>query len=285
LAQRRRRRQPRATIRLAAALFILMSFSMPTKAFAESVEHRIARLEPHFEVARPETSARVPVVLMMHGCGGPRPFTNEVARVAVEAGAAAVQIDSFAPRRIGRAAAIATVCTGARLHGRERAGDLYAAVAWARAQSWADPERIAVIGWSHGGWTIMDALSLRTGREMEHFTGLTDLSEEPLQGVAGALIVYPYAGIGTYVGSRDWRMPVPSVAIVAERDYIVGSTRATLERQRARGAPIDIHFFENATHAFEDEDAEDPRVRYNPAATAREHALLREMIERLSEPR
>ena len=26
--------------------------------------------------------------------------------------------------------------------------------------------------------------------------------------------------------------------------------------------------FENATHAFEDEFAEDPRVRYNPGATA-----------------
>jgi dienelactone hydrolase len=258
---------------------------MPTKAFAESLQHRIARLEPHFEVARPEGRQRVPVVLMMHGCGGPRPFLNEMARVAVDAGAAAVQVDSFAPRRIGRAAAIATVCTGARLHGRERAGDLYAAVAWARAQSWADPERIAVMGWSHGGWTIMDSLSLRPGREMEHFTGLTDLSDEPLEGLAGALIVYPYAGVGTYVGSRDWRMPVPSIAIVAERDYIVGSTRATLERQRARGAPMEIHVFENATHAFEDESAEDPRVSYNPAATAREHALLREMIERLSEPR
>jgi dienelactone hydrolase len=72
-----------------------------------------------------------------------------------------------------------------------------------------------------------------------------------------------------------------SVAIVAERDYIVGSSRAALERQRARGAPLDIVVFENATHAFEDEHAEDPRVRYNPAATAREHALLREMIESL----
>jgi len=75
-----------------------------------------------------------------------------------------------------------------------------------------------------------------------------------------------------------------SVAIVAEHDYIVGPTRRTLERQRARGAPMDIFVFENATHAFEDEHAEDPRVRYNPAATAREHAMLVELIEGLSAP-
>ena len=257
---------------------------MPAQAFAESLERRITRLEEHFVVTRPETESRAPVVLMMHGCGGMRPFQDDIAEAVTRAGAVAVQIDSYAPRRIGRATAIATVCTGMRLHGRERAGDLYATVAWARRQDWADPDRIVAIGWSHGGWTIMDALSLRSGAEMERFTGLTGLSDEPLQGLAGAMLVYPYAGVGTYVGQRDWRMTPRSVAIVAEHDYIVGPTRRSLERQRARGAPLDIVVFENATHAFEDEHAEDPRVRYNPAATAREHAMLVELIEGLSAP-
>ncbi len=254
---------------------------MPAQAFAETLDQRIERLEPHFDVRRPDVEGRVPVVLMLHGCGGNRPFTRDIADVVVQAGAAAVTIDSYAPRRISRIAAIATVCTGARLHGRERAGDLYAAIAWARRQDWVDPERIVAIGWSHGGWTIMDALSLRSGAEMQRATGLDDLGDEPLEGLAATMIVYPYAGVGTYVGRREWRMAPRSVAIVAERDYIVGSSRAALERQRARGAPIDIVVFENATHAFEDEQAEDPRVRYNPAATAREHTLLREMIEGL----
>ena len=272
-------------MRLAAVLALLVfGVLMPAQAFAESLERRIERLEEHFVLTRPETAGRAPVVLMMHGCGGMRPFQNDIAEAAVRAGAAAVQIDSYAPRRIGRASAIATVCTGMRLHGRERAGDLYAAVAWARRQSWADPDRIVAIGWSHGGWTIMDALALRSGAEMERFTGLTSLSDEPLQGLAGTLIVYPYAGVGTYAGRRDWRMTPRAIAIVAENDYIVGPTRRTLERQRARGAPLDIVVFENATHAFEDEHAEDPRVRYNPAATAREHAMLADLIESLSAP-
>ena len=202
---------------------------------------------------------------MLHGCGGQRPFQETIAQAAREAGAATVQIDSYAPRRISRAAAIATICTGLRMHGRERAGDLYAAIAWARRQSWADPDRIVAIGWSHGGWTIMDALTLRTGAEMERATGLSDLSDEPLTGLAAAMLVYPYTGPGSSVGWRDWRITPRSIAIVAERDYIVGPTRGALERQRLRGAPLDIHVFENATHAFEDESAEDPRVRYNPS--------------------
>jgi dienelactone hydrolase len=168
------------------------------------------------------------------------------------------------------------------LQGRERAGDLYAAISWARTQSWADPERIVAMGWSHGGWTIMDALALRSGAEMARATGIDDLPAEPLEGLAGTLIVYPYASVGSYAGRRDWRLAPRSIAVLCGRDYIVGTPRGPLERQRARGAPIDIHFFEDATHAFEDEFAEDPRVRYNPAATQREYALLRNMIASLN---
>jgi dienelactone hydrolase len=253
-----------------------------SNAAAETLAQRVAQLEPHFTVSRPAGEGPFPVLIMLHGCGGPRPFLDEIADVAVGAGAAVVNVDSYAPRRISRIAAIATVCTGARLHGRERAGDLFATIAWAKLQSWADSSRIVAIGWSHGGWTIMDALSLRPGAEMERATGLAELPEEPLEGLAATLIVYPYTGIGTYTGRRDWRFAPRSIAIVAEHDYIVGSTRGALERQRARGAPLDIVLFENATHAFEDRFAEDPRVRFNSDATRREHVLLREMIRSLS---
>lgn len=265
---------------LAIVVLALVEPWMPNAA-AETLAHRVSQLEPHFTVTRPEGEGPFPVLVMLHGCGGPRPFLDDMARVAVDAGAAVINVDSYAHRRISRVAAFATVCTGARLPGRERAGDLYAALAWARAQSWADRERMAAIGWSHGSWTIMDALALRPGAEMARATGLSDLPDEPLEGLAGALLVYPYTGVGTLAGRRDWRLSPKSIAIVAEHDYIVGATRGALERQRARGTPLEILVFENATHAFEDEHAEDPRVRYNPAATAREHAVLRELIEGL----
>lgn len=255
---------------------------MPAQVFAERLQQRIQRLAPHFTLTRPDGAGPFPVVIMLHGCGGQRPFQNDMARVAVEAGAAVVQVDSYAPRKISRIAAIATVCTGARLHGRERAGDLYATMAWLRAQAWADPARVIAMGWSHGAWTIMDALALRSGAEMARCTGLRDLPPEPLEGLAGALIVYPYASVGSYAGRRDWRLAPKSAAVLCGRDYIVGTPRGPLERQRARGAPMDIHFFEDATHAFEDEHAEDPRVRYNPAAVHREYALLRDMIASVS---
>ena len=269
----------RINLGIIALIWALMGASMP--AAAETLQDRVELLAPHFSVTRPEGDGPFPVLIMLHGCGGPRPFLDHTAEAAMRAGAAVISVDSYRPRRISRVSALATVCTGARLQGRERAGDLYATLAWARRQPWADASRISVIGWSHGGWTIMDSLALRSGEEMRRATGLEDLGREPLEGLAATMIVYPYAGVGTYTGHRDWRIAPRSTAIIAERDYIVGSTRAALERQRARGAPMEILLFEDATHAFEDDQAQDFRVRYSSTATARERELLREMIEAL----
>jgi dienelactone hydrolase len=225
---------------------------------------------------------RAPVVLMLHGCGGRREFLNGIAEAALSVGAGAVSIDSHRPRGIDRLTAFATVCTGLQLQGRERAGDLYAAVAWAKTQSWIDDRRIIAAGWSHGGWTILDALALRSGSEMAEATNLSDLPREPLDGVAGAFVVYPYANYPCLVGRRDWRIGPRTRAIVCGRDYIVGDTRGALQRQRDRGAPIDISFFPDSTHAFEDYDSQDPRVRYDADATQREYELLRALIRSIS---
>lgn len=245
-----------------------------------TLARRAAWLAPHLRIRKPKGDGPFPVVLMLHGCGGIRPFTDDMAEIAAREGAAAIEIDSYAPRKINRMTALATVCTGARLHGRERAGDLYAALHWVREQPWADSKRVVAAGWSHGSWTIMDGLAMRSGAEMRRATGIIDLPDEPLEGLSAALLTYPYSGAASYAGRRNWRMAPRSIAILAGRDHVVGVRvpRMAIERQRARGAPIEIVHFPNATHAFEDGFAEDPRIRFDPELVAREHALLCDLI-------
>lgn len=260
------------------------AFETLSQPFAASeprtLETRADWLAEHFEIFMPEGAGPFPVVLMLHGCGGPRPFLNDMAKVATRAGAAAALVDSFSPRLITRNAAYATVCTGARLRGRERAGDLYAAMAWLRRQPWADAHRIIAAGWSHGAWTIMDGLALRSGDEMRRATGIRDLSAEPLAGLTGSFLAYPYAGPTSFAGRRPWRMAPKSVAITVGRDAVVGYTRprAALTRLRDHGMPIEMVHFADATHAFEDAHTTDVLTHYNAVATAREHALLSELI-------
>src|SRR5690242_266981 len=54
-------------------------------------------LAPHFRIRKPDGDGPFPVVLMLHGCGGMRPFMDDVAKIAQRQGAAAIEIDSFAP--------------------------------------------------------------------------------------------------------------------------------------------------------------------------------------------
>src|SRR5690606_33200046 len=124
---------------------------------------------------KPQGEGPFPVVLQFHGCGGKKNLQERWAAVARAAGWAAVVVDSYGPRRISRLEAYATVCTGLQLWGRERAGDLFAMMEWARRQPWIDPKRIVLAGWSHGGWTTLDAMSMTPGRQIVKATRILDL--------------------------------------------------------------------------------------------------------------
>lgn len=262
------------------ALIIAWGLCLAPTAAAETLDARIAALERHWDILKPDGPGPFPVAVQLHGCGGKKPFQTTWAEIARAAGAAVIVVDSFAPRGIGTWQAYATVCTGLRLRGPERAGDALAALAWARRQSWADPKRFVLAGWSHGGWAALDAMTMAAGAETRRFTGLTGLPEEPLDGVAGAFIVYPYCGIGCLAARRPLRIAPRLTAIVAGADQVVGERNALAVFARAAeaNAAVEVALFEDATHAFDEPEAKDIRVRYDPHLTEKSHALYRELI-------
>jgi dienelactone hydrolase len=262
-------------MRAALVLLIWLALGMSTAMASETLEDRIAALMPHADIVKPEGAGPFPVVVQMHGCGGKKPFQQTWAQQAREAGWAAIVLDSYAHRGISRLEAYATVCTGTRLWGRERAGDLYAALEWARRQPWADSRRMVAAGWSHGGWAVLDALALAPGEEMATATKLSSLGAEPLAGVVGAFLVYPYCGYGCVARRKGLRFDAAPLAIVGAQDAIVGTDglRRTLEAIGVR-----VAWFDGATHAFDEPEARDLRVRYSADLTARAHGLYRDYL-------
>jgi dienelactone hydrolase len=259
----------RRTVLIGMAAAGLGGTSQGAQAMAsETVADRAHALMAHAFIARPPGPGPFPVVLQMHGCGGCKPFQRHYAEAVVQAGGAAVVVDSFAHREIGTWEAYATVCTGARLRGAQRAGDLFAVYDWVRAQPWVDPARVIAAGWSHGAWTVMDALALPS----DHFasaTGLQGLAQEPLAGLAGVFLVYPYCGIASLSSRNGWRFAPRGVAIVAGRDRVVGARQplAVLNGLVADGAPLTVLTFPEATHAFDERESSDFRVRYSEERT------------------
>ena len=211
-------------------------------------------LVTHMHVLIPEGAGPFPVLVQMHGCGGVQPMQHRYAEAACRAGVAVVVLDSLTPRGIGRLEAMMTVCTAMRLRGAERACDLTAALEWACAQAWADKSRLAVAGWSHGGWTAMDALA--------------DPNPNPILGdLRLAILVYPYAGLLSKTSRCGWGSHQPKVfACLAGRDSIVGTAAPmrAMDRLRADGLDVDLLHLADATHAFDDDAARDPRIRYRP---------------------
>ncbi|MFI4973715.1 MAG: dienelactone hydrolase family protein [Caulobacterales bacterium] len=160
----------------------------------DSLAERWARLEPHLQIARPAGVGPWPAVLLFHGCGGRRAFLADYQRVAAEAGMLAISVDSFAPRGWSRARALATVCTGLDLPGWKRAGDVLAAIWGVSRMHDVDASRVVLAGWSHGGWAIMDLMTMALERSGE--AGVGDPDPALLAAVKGLFLAYPYCGPG-----------------------------------------------------------------------------------------
>lgn len=109
--------------------------------------------------------APAPVVLMLHGCGGmlnargePNLRTREYAALLNARGWHVLALDSLTPRGEKE---ICTQRIGTRRTTQtERRRDALGALAWLAERPGIDPERIALLGWSHGGSAVLAATNL-----------------------------------------------------------------------------------------------------------------------------
>lgn len=247
-----------------------------------SVDELADRLDPHIEIHRPDGPGPFPAVLQMHGCGGVKEIQRDYARVAARNGVLAVILDSHAPRGISYREALRTVCKGRRLLGAERAGDLIAGLRIIRRMGDVDATRLAVAGWSHGAWAVMDALALRAPDEAPF--NLQTAPDDAFDGLQGAYLVYPYCGFPSLTRKRGWT----TLPAAADMLLVDGDTRSTLadglaaaERARASGAHVETEIWTGVTHAFDEQDQEPGSgLVFDPEAAERAHARYAGWLQR-----
>jgi dienelactone hydrolase len=238
-----------------------------------TVDELIALLEPSIRVYKPDGPGPFPAVLQIHGCGGAKPIQDDYAKAAQRVGALVVVLDSLTPRGIDFDQALRLVCSGRVLRGGERAGDVVAGLEMLRRRGDVDASRIALTGWSHGGWAIMDLLAFDTPRERPY--NLKNLPHDVWKGVLGIELIYPFCGFPALTPRRGWsKTDIPVDALLMDNDTIakIPDTLAAFEKARASGARIDVETWKGVTHAFEeDEHAKDSGLRYDPARAAEAH--------------
>ncbi len=224
-----------------------------SKISKTSLEGRIKLIEGAVELRLPEGGAApYPVVLQFHGCAGVDvPFHHQWADVANSAGYAAMVVDSTGPRGFSRQAALDIVCQGKALLGQERAGDVLAAIHIAEADPRLDAKRIILAGWSHGGWTVMDYLTMDFKRHWP--AGLKHEAKQP-PAINGVILFYPYCGSGALSRFRPWRSQPDVLALIAGSDTIVDAAQCIsyFEGKKRAGDPVDMMIYPDAEHVFDD---------------------------------
>lgn len=197
------------------------------------------------QLFRPANAAGpAPAVAIFHGCGGPGQNTARMAGLLASWGYAALVVDSFSAR------GLKDVCGRnwpTQAAAEARAHDIDAALAWLGKQSFADPKRLAFMGYSYGGGVaLLRALS-------------ADLGDRPAPARA-AVLVYPDCALADALGPKLAIRQPTLFAMGALDDWTpIAQCKAVIDRVVRGRDLIEAHVYEGAHHSF---DALGLPVRY-----------------------
>jgi dienelactone hydrolase len=241
----------------------------------DSLQTRWERLSPHAVITGPDDDRPRPAALLFHGCGGVQAHMDLYAQAATKAGWRAIVVDSFAPRGWSRAYGLSFVCTGLTLWGFERAGDVLATIHGMSQRADVDSSSLVLAGWSHGGWAIMDLMTMPLASPKE--ARIEGAHPGLMDGVKGLYLNYPYVGFGTRGARRDWRYRPAVQGVIARTDHLGAPAlhEAAYARARAAGCAVEA-ITVDGTHAFD----QPQEMLLNISPMRRDEALTQENLTR-----
>jgi carboxymethylenebutenolidase len=226
-----------------------------------------------------ESGKRVPAVVMMHGRQG---AYSTAAHGVYDAttlsqrhqfwgrfwagqGYMAVLVDGFGPR--GYPEGFGRHTYGTRPDELNevtvRPLDAYGALAFLRSLSTVYPDRIGLQGWSNGGSATLAAMA-------PDAPGLP--AGDPAQGFRAALAFYPACGLKDHFAATRYQAYAPLRVYIGTADEEVSPQKCRALLTDA-GGDVRIHFYDEATHDFDDPG---PRRQQLPAnAEARSDVIER----------
>jgi len=228
----------------------------------DTIQYRFSVLEPYITAYGPSDKTPRPAVLLFHACNGVREHIHAYARTVAAQGYRAYVIDSFLPRGWDHNAAMSLVCTGLALHGYERSGDVLAAIWGLGQRAEVDADNLILAGWSHGGWAIMDLMTEKLTRDGE--ARLSNPTPEPLAGVKGVFLVYPYVNFPARSNTHAWQYTPRTLAVLARQDFLTshGHGDHIFNHLKSEGVPVE-RLDLDCTHCFD----EDSALHFGPLMT------------------
>lgn len=166
-------------------------------------------------------------VIALHGCGGLYATAGSrkgqlnarhqaMADLLVSEGYNAVFPDSLTPR--GEIELCTQKIGNRKIDQTERRADVLGTLAWVATQPWAQPNRIALLGWSHGGSAVLSSTDA-TRSDVRNLAVKPAIAVAFYPGCAAATKsgYKPSAPLVLMLGEKDdWTPPAPCIALGKE---------------------------------------------------------------------
>ncbi len=267
----------------AATLCWAQARSAPEGAVPERVEFPSAdqktTLVGYVYAPAASAGARLPGVVLMHGrAGAYSTRANGVydastlsqrhqfwGRFWAAQGYVAVLVDGFGPR--GYPGGFGRHSYGSRPAELDevtvRPLDAYGALAYLRSRPDVAADRIGLQGWSNGGSATLATIAPDAPGTAQH---------DPANGFRAALAFYPGCGLKEHFAATGYASYAPLRVFMGTADEEVSPRRCARLLEQA-GGDVRIHFYDDATHDFDDPGK---RRQRNPAnAWARQDVIKR----------
>jgi dienelactone hydrolase len=178
-----------------------------------------------------DASKRFPAVVFMHGCGGLLTRAGKIdsretdwARRLSKQGYVVLAVDSFTTRNQG------SECAGGGpvRPQTQRPLDAYGALRYLQHRADVTPNRVALIGWSHGGGTVLFAIGPQgPAQHRPNQAQGTNEPEEPESDFRAAVAFYPGWCNDKAQHAADWNTTVPLLILTEKAMFGRARRRAS----------------------------------------------------------
>lgn len=207
---------------------------------------------------KPEGAGPFPAVVAMHGCGGGwrkdgkalSPLYGAWAKHLSANGFVSLWVDGFRPRGLTRVCGQNQPIVSPE---SVRPRDAYGGLLYLQRQPFVRPDRVFLMGWSHGGGTVLFAIGAESHTRPKTL---------PAGDFRAAIAFYP--GWCTIRGQGwSWKPAVPLLALLGAADDWTPAEPCNdlVTHARGKGAPIEAVSYPDAHHGFDSPSARIVEVR------------------------
>ncbi len=227
--------------------------------------------------AKPEGNGPFPAVVHLHGCGGlgpafkADPANDRWVSQLVEWGYVVLVVDSFSTRGVREACTPASFFAFSKSPVLTRELDAFGALGFLSHLAYVDGSRVAMLGFSMGGWTTLGAAGARSFDLFVNPDGLK---------FKAAVAFYPVCSV------IDGIMDIPTLVLIGAIDDWTPAKDCERMMDRRAGAPVDLVIYPGAYHGF-DAPILQPGLMifghwlaYNAEADRKARAATREFLAR-----